>query len=65
MTHKCFWENQLDIPRYPKELAVPKDLKTFQNSRHTMREDHNRPARARLALDTSQIKPQWGGSHYF
>ena len=55
MTHGCFSENYLLIPRQPPQLAASENPKSAQNSRHTGRVTHDSNKIARNRLDTSQI----------
>ena len=54
MTHECFSENYLLIPRLPQQLAASENPKSVQNSRHIGRVAHDSNKIARNRLDTSQ-----------
>ena len=61
MTHECFSENYLLIPRLPQQLAASENPKSVQNSRDA----HDSDKIARNRLDTSQIKPNREGHAIF
>ena len=65
MTHECFSENVLLIPRISRQLVASENQKSVQNRRHIGRVAHDSNKIARNRLDTSQIKPQWSGTRYF
>ena len=65
MTHECFPENYLLIPRQPPQLAASENPKSVQNSRHIGRVAHDSNKIARNRLDTSQIKPNGEGHAIF
>ena len=65
MTHECFSENYLLIPRQPSQLAASENPKSVQNSRHIGRVAHDSNKIARNRLDTSQIKPNGEGLAIF
>ena len=65
MTHECFSENVLLIPRISRQLFASEDQKSVQNSRYIGRVAHDSNRIARNRLDTSQIKPQRRGTRYF
>ena len=62
MTHECFSENYLLIPRLPQQLAASENPKSVQNSRHIGRVAHDSNKIARNRLDTSQSEPQRRGA---
>ena len=62
MTHECFFENYLLIPRLPQQLAASENPKSVQSSRHIGRVTHDSNKIARNRLDTSQIKPTERGT---
>ena len=62
MTHECFSENFLLIPRVPQQLAASENQKSVQNSRHIGRVAHDSDKIARNRLDTSIIKSQRRGT---
>ena len=65
MTHDCYSENVLLIPRISRKLVASENLKSVQNSRHIGRVAHDSNKIARNRLDTSQIEPQRRGTRYF
>ena len=65
MTHECFSENYLLIPRLPQQLAASEHPKSVQNSRHIGRDAHDSNKIARNSLDTGQIKPNGEGHAIF
>ena len=65
MTHECFSENFLLIPRISRQLAASENQKSVQNSRHIGRVAHDSNKIARDRLDTSQIKPNGEGRAIF
>ena len=65
MSHECFPENNLLIPRLPQQLAASENPKSVQNSCHIGREAHDSNKIARNRLDTSQIKPTGEGHAIF
>ena len=65
MSHECFSENDLLIPRLPQQLAASENPKSVQNSRHIGREAHDSNKIARNSLDTSQSEPQRRGHAIF
>ena len=65
MTHECFSENVLLIPRISRQLVASENKKSVQNRRHIGRVAHDSNKIARNRLDTSQIKPQRRGTRYF
>ena len=65
MTHECFSENVLLIPRISQQLVASENQKSVQNSRHIGRVAHDSNKIARNRLDTSQIKLQRRGTRYF
>ena len=58
MSHECFSENNLLIPRLPQQLAASENPKSVQNSRHIGREAHdsNKIARNRLGFTLTGIQ---------
>ena len=65
MTHGCFSENVLLIPRISRQLVASENQKSVQNSRHIGRVAHDSNKIARNRLDSSQIKPKRRGTRYF
>ena len=65
MTHECFSENFLLIPRISPQLAASENPKSVQNSRHIGRVAHDSNKIARNRLDTGQIKPNGEGRAIF
>ena len=65
MTHECFSENVLLIPRISWQLVASENKKSVQNRRHIGRVAHDSNKIARNRLDTSQIKPQRRGTRCF
>ena len=65
ITHECFSENVLLVPRISRQLVASENQKSIQNSRHICRVAHDSNKIARNRLDTSQIKPQRRGTRYF
>ena len=64
ITHECFSENVLLIPRISRQLVASENQKSVQNSRHIGRVAHDSNKIARNRLDSSQIKPQRRGTRY-
>ena len=65
MTHECFSENYLLIPRLPQQVAASEYPKSVQNSRHIGRVAHDSNKIARDRLDTSQSVVKVEGRAFF